>query len=140
MIEYASFLLYLNRNLDLEKLQRLQNSALRICFGISDPRVISVDNLHQRANLRKFAERGDLQLLNIMYDSRTYDSYIKKAAVRTRQADKISFQVNEVQYDIYKCSPYYIGAGLWNTLPLETQLTGSKLQFKTRIRHGQNFN
>ena len=113
MVNYASFLLYLNRNLDLEKLQRLQNTALRICFDISDPRVISVDNLHQRANLRKLAEKRDLQLLNIMYDSRTYDTYIKKTAVCTRQADKICFYVNQVQYDIYKRSPYYIGAGLW---------------------------
>ena len=98
MVEYASFLLYLNRNLDLDKLQRLQNRALRICFGIYDPKSISIDDLHKRAKMRKLAERCDLHLLNIMYDSQKYANYIRKAAVCTRQADKVCFHTEQVHY------------------------------------------
>ena len=134
MVEYASFLLYLNRNLDLDKLQRLQNRALRICFGIYDPKSISIDNLHKRAKMRKLAERCDLHLLNIMYDSQKCVNYIRKAAVCTRQADKVCFHTEQVHYDLYKWSPYYIGAGLWSKLPLETQSLGSKILFKAKTK------
>ena len=84
--------------------------------------------------MRKLAERRDLHLLNIMYDSQKYANYIRKAAVCTRQADKVYFHTEQVHYDLYKRLPYYIGAGLWSKLPLETQSLGSKILFKAKTK------
>ena len=46
--EYAGFLLYLNRKHDTEKLQKLQNKALRLCFEIQNPRDISIADLQSQ--------------------------------------------------------------------------------------------
>ena len=46
-VEYISSLLFLNRKHDVEKLQKLQNKALRICLDIIDPRDVSVKMLHE---------------------------------------------------------------------------------------------
>ena len=45
-VEYISSLLFLNRKLDVDKLQKLQNKALRMCLDINDPREMSVLALH----------------------------------------------------------------------------------------------
>ena len=43
--------LCLNNSLDVEKLQKLQNRCLRMCFDINNPRDISIVQLHERARL-----------------------------------------------------------------------------------------
>ena len=128
LVEYANFLLYLNRNLDRDKLQRLQNRTLRLCFNIHDPRNITIQELHNNAKFLQLSDRRELQLLNIMYDLRMHDLYIKKkkAAVHTHQAEKICFNIQKVQYDIYKRLPYYIGVGLWNNLAMDVQRMDTK--------------
>ena len=44
--EYVSFMMYLNTKHDVDKLQRLQNRALRMIYDIQNPRDISIDELH----------------------------------------------------------------------------------------------
>ena len=51
LVEYVSFMLLLNRNLETSKLQKLQNRSLRLCFNINDPRDITVLQLHNAARL-----------------------------------------------------------------------------------------
>ena len=69
-VEYVSFLLYLNRKYDVDKLQKLQNNALRICFDIKDPKLLSVDALHERANIGSLLERREQLLMGVMFDLR----------------------------------------------------------------------
>ena len=42
LVEYAGFLLNLNRKHDTEKLQKLQNRALRLCYNAQNSRDVSV--------------------------------------------------------------------------------------------------
>ena len=38
----------------------------------------------------------------------------------TRQGDKSIFSTEIVHYDVYRRSPYYVGAALWNKLTICT--------------------
>ena len=115
-VEYVSFLLYLNRKYDVDKLQKLQNNALRICFDIKDPKLLTVDALHERANIGSLLERREQLLMGVMFDLRKDTNLLSIAAVNTRQAEKTVFKTEIVHYDIYKRSPFYVGTQLWNTL------------------------
>ena len=46
LVEYVSFMLYLNSNQEVDKLQKLQNRCLRMCLNINNPRDMSVNMLH----------------------------------------------------------------------------------------------
>ena len=50
LVEYVSFMLSFNRVCDTEKLQKLQNRCLRMCFDIKKTRDKSVKSLHEDAN------------------------------------------------------------------------------------------
>ena len=67
LVEYVCYLMYLNRKHDIDKLQKLQNRALRLCYKINDPRLISVPDLHQQAHLLTLDQRREKQLLLLMY-------------------------------------------------------------------------
>ena len=104
-VEYVSFLLYLNRKYDVDKLQKLQNNALRICFDIKGPKLLSVDApdaLHERANIGSLLERREQLLMGVMLDLRKDTNLLSIAAVNTRQAEKTVFKTEIVHYDIYK--------------------------------------
>ena len=68
LVEYVSFMMSLNKKHDVEKLQRLQNRSLRLCYYIKIPREMSTDLLHGKAKMAKLCDRRNLALLNIMYD------------------------------------------------------------------------
>ena len=134
LAEYASFMLNLNRKHDIEKLQKLQNRALRLCFNVYSPRDVSVAALHTRANLDLLSTRREMQLLGLMYDISDNQLYVLMPRANTRQADKIVFSTEIVKYDIYQRSPYYVGCNLWNTLPVIVQKQQTRDKFKTEVK------
>ena len=136
LVEYVNFMLFLNRNIDTSKLQRLQNRALHLCYNINNPRDISVLDLHKTAKLLTLQSRREMHLLNILFDIRGDERYLKVPTVETRQSVKVSFITEVVHMDVYKNSPYYVGSGLWDGLPVELQKMDSKQTFKTNI-HGR---
>ena len=112
LVEYVSYMLYLNRKHEVDKLQKLQNRALRLCFDIQNLRDISVKDLHQNAKLSLLEHRQSLHLLNVMYDICGNDQYVGVPVVHTRQATKIVFNTCIVHSDIYRNSLYYVGVNL----------------------------
>ena len=133
LVEYVSYMLFLNRNVDISNLQKLQNRALRLCFDIHNPRDISIVNLHRDSKLLTLRDRREKHLLNTMYDTCCDERYLNVPAVNTRQANKVTFKTEVVHIDVYKNSPYYIGSALWNALHAELQKTESKTSFKAMI-------
>ena len=69
LVEYVNYMLFFNRNFDVDKLQKLQNRCLRMCFDIINPRNVSVKRLHAMANICPLDIRKNIQLLNIMFKS-----------------------------------------------------------------------
>ena len=99
MVEYISYLLYINRKHDVDKLQKLQNRALRLCFDIIDPMSVSVCQLHTQAQIGMLEPRRDVQLLGLLYDMRSDTRYLRDTIINTRLADRIVFSVDRVNYE-----------------------------------------
>ena len=63
-----SFIMCLNNKHEIDKLQVLQNRALRMYFNIQNPRDINIQHLHELANVDILYKRRMPQLLSIIYD------------------------------------------------------------------------
>ena len=130
LTEYVSFVMCLNTKNDVEKLQKLQNRALRMCFNIQNPRDISIAQLHDRANVDMLQKRRMLQLLCIIYDIVSTSSQDRVIVHNTRLATKNNVNIVRANTQLYSKSPYTVGGQIWNNLPRVTQELNSKKRFK----------
>ena len=58
----------MDRKHDVDKRQRLQNRALRLCYNINNPIDIGIVNLHEQTKVDMLCERRKLFLLCLMYE------------------------------------------------------------------------
>lgn len=116
------------------KMQRLQNRALRIIFYHESNADIS--DLHKRAGLLTLTLRADFQLLNLMYRrSFDHEKYPKIDLIRdTRASGKIKFHLPRPRTEKFKKFPLFRGAHLWDELPIETQKCDSYIAYKRRVK------
>ena len=84
LIEYVSFMLFYNRTCDVEKLQRLQNRCLRMCFDINNPRDMSVLRLHEICNISYLSTRRHTHLAKLMFNLRQCNKFKKIAGRETK--------------------------------------------------------
>ena len=134
LVEYVSFMLNMNTNQDIMKLQRLQNRALRMCFDVYNPIDTSVNDLHVMARVKLLNDRRDLSLLCIMYEMKQMQLYERVGERITRQHDKYIFQTDVVNVGTYARSPYYCGSMLWNKLPSRIHEARTKAHFKSELK------
>ena len=132
--EYVSFMLHMNSKKDVDELQRFQNKSLRLCYDINSPRDIGIIYLHSRAKLDILCDRRDFQLLCLMYDLRKANKYNKNVNRATRARDGYVFETVIPKRGIYSRSPYYVGANMWQKLPIYIQNAVSKEKFKTELK------
>ena len=121
-------------NMDMQsKLQKLQNWGLRIVYYDRAP-MLGEDDLHREAILMLLKQRRIQHLVNIMYHRSKLDHYLDKRDVPTRQFAKIKFKV--IHPNIKKAfkSPNYLGAQLWDKLPLDTQGAPTYNLFKYKVK------
>ena len=133
LTEYVSFVMCLNNKHDTDKLQKLQNRALRMCYNIQNPRDISIKRLHDMANVDMLCKRRMLQLLGILYENIPKYKTHRPTTHHTRLADKHNVEICRTNTDIYSKSPYYIGGTFWNGLPKYVQEQKTKEHFKRAI-------
>ena len=69
-----------------------------------------------------------------MYDLRQNNMYEKVSNRITRANDGYMFETATPNTGIYARSPNYIGAKMWNALPVHIQNSISKEQFKYELR------
>ena len=110
-----------NSKRDIEKLQRLQNRSLRLCYNINIPADINTTLLHDNARIEKLCDRRKLALMCIMYDLCQNRMYEKIANRATRATDGYSFELSVHYKGAYAKSPYYVGANMWNSLPVNVR-------------------
>ena len=135
LTEYVSFVMCLNNKNDVEKLQKLQNRALRMCYNIQNPREMKILQLHNMANVDMLSKRRMLQLLSIIYDNATRLRPDRVVLHNTRLANKNNIEIHMANTQLYSRSPYYIGGKIWNSLPIQTQELKTKGQFKKAISY-----
>ena len=125
----------LNNKHEIEKLQRLQNRLLRLCYNINTPVDISICQLHDNARLDKLCVRRKIALLCTMYDLRQNNKYEKIGSRVTRANDGYVFDVMTPHVGIYANSPYYVGASMWNRLPLDIRNIPIKEHYKRELKN-----
>ena len=134
LVEYVSCMMSLNTKQETEKLQRLQNRSLRLCFNINIPTEINTARLHENVQMEKLCDRMDLALLCLMYDLCKQERYERIANRVTRATNGYVFDLTMPHMSVYSKSPYYVGANMWNSLPINIRNSDSKEQFKQNMR------
>ena len=102
---------------DLQDLQVLQNSALRCCYNVCDPRDEHVSNLHRNANMQLLeVRRKKQQLLCVWRNIQTGFIEIHCPVRITRGVQGKSVGLPIPRTEQYKKSVYYLGCKAWNEL------------------------
>ena len=132
ILDYNDYFQFLWNADKVHKLQKLQNWALRIVFYNKMPR-LSEDELHTEAGLEVLTIRRISHLLCLMYYRSKNEELLDNRALPTRQFDKVKFKT--ITPDVKKAfkSPNYLGAKLWDLLPIDTQKAASIYSFKNKI-------
>ena len=94
---------------------------LRLCYNINIPSDISITRLHENARIEKLCDQRNLFLMCIMYNLYQKGMYEKIANRATRAADGYTFNLTIPNMGVYAKSPYYVGASMWNLLPVNVQ-------------------
>ena len=113
------------------KLQRLQNSALRIVFK---GRIMSVALMHKEANVSYLTDRRDSHLLALMLDRTREPKYRDTTVRQTRQATAPLLKVPKPNTAKLTRVPIYWGSVEWNNLPPAVRRANSRLDLKRLLR------
>ena len=100
----------------LDKIQKLQNRGLRICYGHGNP--MSVDDMHIEANICKLQIRRTQHVYNLMFKQKSNKQLVDVRNIRTRAHDAILYNTNMPKCEKFKNNIFYYGARLWNQLPV----------------------
>ena len=97
-------------------LQKLQNNALRICLRYCMIDHVTIEHLHEEANLQSLEQRRLFQILKLIYGCSKKVDYLKITANRTQAESKIVFDVPDKCTNKYLNSPFYKRVHIWNSL------------------------
>ena len=133
VFDYCSFIVDGGLQKDTQKLQRLQNRALRICLRtvLADS---NVDNIHNACHVVKLKGRRKYLLQCFMYKCAAADPTLRRGFRRTRADDKLIMQNNRDNSATYQRSPLYRGIDVWNKLSCDIQLCESIIRFKKCVK------
>ena len=134
VIDYGNIFLSSCTQGDLRDMQILQNNALRCCYGVFDPRDEHILFLHSQANMKMLDIRRKKQIVTCIWRN------LKKGVIQTaqpvrqnRSAEAPSIYLPIPKTELFKKSVYYLGANLWNTLPVSLRLLDDIENFKLEI-------
>ena len=112
----------------IDKLQRLQNRALRICLA-QDGRS-NVNQLHNTCNINKLEYRRRAHLLNFVYKRAQSFEYVNEGRRELRRFDAPVLMETRANNKSFERSILYQGAKLWNDqLPADRSIATHK-EFK----------
>ena len=120
---------------DRHDLQVIQNDALRTCYNVKRRDRLSISNMHNRSHLLSLEQRRTIQLLCLMYMHKQDPDNLKIPIRNTRAADRDEFNVERYQNSKYKNSPFFKGADLWKSLPLNMINSDCLFQFKKGLKN-----
>ena len=132
--DYVGFMLISCNKSDRQDLQIIQNDALRTCYNVRRRDRMSIVKMHAKSKLLSLEQRRRLQLLSLMYIHKDNPATIRNRVRITREAERIAFHVERYQNCKYKNSPYYKGADLWKSIPLELTRSPCRLHFKNELK------
>ena len=116
---------------ELEKVQRLQNRALKVCLDVG--RFEETEVIHRRAKIPLLSNRRRENLYSYMYKQKELGVNLVANGICTRSADAPKFILPSPNLQCYKGSVEYAGAKAWNNLPKELRLIPTYKSFKAKI-------
>ena len=111
-----------------EKLQRLQNRALRICLTLEGRS--NVNDMHNQCNINKLEDRRSTHLLNFVYTRSKDPDYINLGGRELRKYDAPILTEIKSNNKSFERSVLYQGAKAWNALDYQTRITATSYEFK----------
>ena len=126
--DYGDVLYHCSSTNLLDKLQKLQNRGLKICFGQGTD--LSILEMHVRSNISLLQNRRVQHVYTFMYKQQTNYDIIDARDIRTRAHDAILFITNRPFCEKYKSNVFYYGARLWNELPVYERKIDTYENFK----------
>ena len=129
--DYADVVYHNANTAELEKLQRLQNRALKLCLGLH--RREDTEIVHRSAKVPLLENRRRSHIYNFMYKRKELKHNLDVPVIKTRSADAPRFILPNPNLQCYKRSLEYSGAKAWNNLPKELKLIPNYLSFKRHI-------
>ena len=114
-MEYGDVFMSGANQVNLDKLQRLQNRGLRICLQ-SETRTTLYD-LHKHSKLQKLEHRRVAHLRNLIFKKTLKAPELQAVPRRsTRANDGPLLVVAQPKNELFKKSVHYKGGTLWNEL------------------------
>ena len=129
------FLMDINQK-TIDKMQKLQNRALRICLAL-DGRS-NVDDMHNTCNINKLIQRREVHLLNFVYNRAHKVSYVQEGNRDLRRFDAPILKEIRSNNRSFEKSVLYQGAVTWNRQSAEDRSTATHKAFK-KVQ-GRNLN
>ena len=126
--DYGDILYHHTSSKLIDKIQKLQNRGLRICFGPGTG--MNMDEMHVSASISKLIKRRIAHINTFMFKQKNNQDLIDARDIRTRAHDAILFITIQPNCEKYKHNVYYYGARLWNQLPVEERNIGDYDKFK----------
>ena len=111
-----------------QKLQKLQNRALRICLE-SEGRT-NVNLLHNTCHVNKLDNRRVTHMLNFVYKRAQDEAYCQEGTRALRRYDAPILRETKSNNKIFERSILYQGALYWNNLDTETRDIATPYAFK----------
>ena len=132
VMDYCSFYLGGAQQNELQKLQRLQNRAIRICCQLRI-RGNHIDDMHNDNKIHMLEKRRKQQLLCFMWKRSKTDRVRHIDNVRTRGDRKIKFLIRRACTSFYQKGPFYRRVSLWDRLSEAVQKSTTQVIFKNAI-------
>ena len=133
IMEYSSFLLDGAPEWVPRKLQVIQNDCLRICVRARDVREVSIDELHVECEIDKLETRRNKFLLALMYQRSQNEQNTVLPVRELRSSSSIKLKVSRPKCELYRRSPLFRGASLWDGLDAKQHHKMSKHLFMSSL-------
>ena len=111
-----------------DRLQKLQNRALRICLALEGRS--NVNDMHNRCNINKLEHRRSTHLLNFVYIRTKDPNYINLGGRDLRRYDAPVLNEIKSNNKSFERSVLFQGAKGWNALDYQIRNTLTSYEFK----------
>ena len=113
-----------------DKIQLLQNRALRICLNV--PCRTNVGQIHREAGINYLEERRKYHIKRFAFERQMMGINIAPVKRLTRLYAAPVFDYELPRYKIYEYSMHYKCAQYWNTIPVEDRNIQNIIDFKKK--------
>ena len=120
----------------LDKLQKLQNRALRLCLA-QDGRS-NVNEMHNTCNINKLEQRRKSHLLNFVYKRAQNERYVQHGNRELRRFDAPILKEIRSNNNSFERSVLFQGTNLWNEQPIEDRNIATHKAFNKMRRQKLN--